>query len=284
MLSRDHSAKALFMHENKFLKTIAVASGKIGMGKTTVAANLAIAMSMQGRKVMFMDSDFGLINVDVLLRVPPKNNIHHPLNTKPVFKDVLGNSLKRINFPSSGNGLREHTSLTEFQRLNILEVIEGCTSDVDVLLIDTASGILENIAFFCSASQEIIVVTSPDRTSIVDAAALINVLYSKYQEQQFHVLVNFAKNAEEALAVFKHLSLATESCHSVSLDYLGSLPLDEAVQVAVQAQRTFVDLYPYSPASRGIIEISNNLLKSRDKVKGTLQFCIGKLIAASSPQ
>ncbi len=267
----------LFMHNKKFLKTIAVASGKVSVGKTTVTANLAIAMNKLGRKVMLMDSDFGLNNIEAQLNLPPKDHLHHMLNTELSLKDIIIEGPEGIKILSAG-----HSALTELQRLTILDAIDGCTSDIDVLLIDTTSGILENIAFFCSAAQEIIILTSPEHTSIADAAALIDVLYSRYQENQFHVLVNYVKNDEEALEVFRRLSLATEPCQSISLDYLGHLPLDEAVRVAVQAQRAFVDLYPRCPASRGIIEIGKKILKSRDKVKGTLQFCIGQILTASA--
>jgi flagellar biosynthesis protein FlhG len=273
------SLKVLFMHEKKFLKTIAIASGKFGVGKTTVTANLAIAMNKLGRKTMLMDSDFALRNIEALLHLPPKDRPQHPLNKHHLLQDILMVSPDGINIFSTGR-----SALTKLQRLNILDAIDGCTNDIDVLLIDTTSGILENIAFFCSAAQEIIILTSPEHTSITDAVALINVLNSRYQEKQFHVLVNYAKNDEEALEVFRRLSLAIETCHSISLDYLGNLPLDEAVQMAVQAQRAFVDLYPRCPASRSIIEIGKKILKGRDKVKGTLQFCIGQLLTASSPR
>jgi flagellar biosynthesis protein FlhG len=264
------------MNEKKFLKTIAVASGKVGLGKTTVAANLAIAMNKLGRKVMFMDSEFGLRNIEAQRSVQPKDHLRYRQKRVHARKDI---PVEVINILSTG-----HSTLTELQRLNILDAIDNCTNDVDVLLIDTTSKILENIAFFCSAAQEIIILTSSEHTSIADAAALINVLYNRYQEKQFHVLVNYANNDEEALDVFRRLSLATEPCQNISLDYLGSLPLDEAVKVAVRAQRAFVDIYPGSPASRGIIEIGKTLLTSRDKVKGTLQFCIGQLVTAGSPR
>jgi flagellar biosynthesis protein FlhG len=270
------------MHEKKFLKTITVASGKVGVGKTTVTANLAIAMNKLGRKVMLMGSDFGLRNIEVLLQLPTTNHRQHLLNTELSLKDILVEGPKGIKILSASQGPGELAAFTELQRLNILNAIDGCTSDIDVLLIDTVSGIAGNIAFFCSAAQEIIILTSPEHASIDDAAALINVLYSRYQERQFHVLVNSSKNDEEALAVFRRLSLATEPCQSISLDYLGSLPLDEAVHEAVKSQRAFVDLYPRCPASLGIIEISKKILKSKDKVKGTLQFCIGQLLTADS--
>lgn len=271
------------MIEQKFLKTIAVASGKVGVGKTTVAVNLAIAMNKLGRKVMLMDTDFCLRNIEILLHLPPKCHVQHLQNKELSFKNILIEGQEGINSRSDDHKPQELAVLTDLQRLNILGAIDGCTSDCDVFLIDTATGISENIAFFCSAAQEIIILTSPEHTSVADAAAIINMLYSKYQEQQFHVLINLAKSADEALDAFRRLSLATEACQSISLDYLGNLPLDDAVQAAAQAQRAFMDLYPQCPASRGIVEIGKKILKSKDKVKGTLQFCIRQLLATGPP-
>jgi flagellar biosynthesis protein FlhG len=278
------STKVPFMNEKKFLKTVAIASGMIGVGKTTVAVNLALALNTLGRKVMLMDSDFGLRNIGERPYLPPKYPIQHLLNRELSLKNIPGEDQGGCNILSAGQGSRELQDLTELQRLNILNAIDVFTGDIDVLLIDTASGISENIAFFCSAAQEIIILTSPERKSIADSAALITVLYSRYQESQFHVLVNLAKNNEEALEVFRCLSLATEQCQSISLDYLGNLPLDETVQTTAHAQQAFVDLYPLCPASLAIIELGKKILKSRDKVKGTIQFCLRQLLTAGSPR
>jgi flagellar biosynthesis protein FlhG len=272
------------MNEKKFLKTVAITSGNIGVGKTTVAVNLALAMNKLGRKVMLMDSDFGLRNIGERPYLPPKYPIQHLLNRGLSIETILGEDRGGGNILSAGHGSRELQDLTELQRLNILNAIDVFSGDIDVLLIDTASGISENIAFFCSAAQEIILLTSPEHKSIADSAALITLLYSRYQERQFHVLVNLAKNNQEALEVFRCLSLATEPCQSLSLDYLGSLPLDEAVRATAQAQRAVVDLYPLCPASQAIIELGKKILKSKDKVKGTIQFCLRQLLTAGSPR
>lgn len=274
------SIRVPFMRKIKFLKTIAIASGSIGVGKTTVAANLALAMNKLGRKVMLINSDFGLSNLEELLHAPPESL--SPLTRRLSIRDILMEGPGDVNIIAAGTGPQKLAVLTECQRLTILDALDGYTSDIDVLLIDTASRISENAAFFCSSAQEIIILISPEQTSIADAASLIAVLFSKYQEKQFRVLVNLAKNDEQALAVFRRLSLATDPCQSISLDYLGNLPRDKAVQTAVHTRRAFVDLAPQCPASQGIIEIGKKLLKSRDKVKGTLQFCFGQLLTASS--
>jgi flagellar biosynthesis protein FlhG len=138
------------------------------------------------------------------------------------------------------------------------------------------------VAFFCAAAQEIIIVTSPEPTAVADAFALIQVLFTGYQEKDFHLLVNSARNAEEGFEVFRRLSTASEKFSSISLDYLGHLPYDESVQKAVIAQRAFVDLYPNAPISRKVTEIARLFLKQEDRVKGSLQFFIGNLLSALS--
>jgi flagellar biosynthesis protein FlhG len=266
----------------KHVKTIAVASGKGGVGKTNVAANLAIALRMLGKNVMIVDADLGLSNIDVLLHLAPKRNIQHMLNDGMALKDVLIEGPHGIQILPAGSGVQELTALDEFQRLKILEAFDTYENDIDVLLIDTAAGISENVAFFCIAAQEIIIVTSPEPTAITDAYALIKVLYTRYQEKDFRVLVNSAKSPEEAVEVFRRLSLAAEKFLSISLDYLGYLPYDESVQNAVRAQKAFVDMYPNIAISKRIKEIARNILERPDKIKGSLQFFIGNLLSASA--
>jgi flagellar biosynthesis protein FlhG len=266
----------------KTVKTIAVASGKGGVGKTNVAANLAIAMRAMGKSVMLVDADLGLSNIDVLLHLAPRRNIRHLLDQGLPIKDVLTEGPHGIMILPAGSGVQELTALDEFQRLKILEAFDAYEGDVDVLLIDTAAGISENVAFFCIAAQEIVVVTSPEPTAITDAYALIKVLFTRYQEKDFHVLVNSAKSAEEAFEVYRTLSRAAEKFLSISLDYLGCLPYDEAVQKAVRAQRAFLDMYPDNAVSHSIRETAKKLLDRGDRVKGSLQFFIGNLLQASA--
>jgi flagellar biosynthesis protein FlhG len=263
------------LEKKKSVKTIAITSGKGGVGKTNVTANLAIAMRKLGRKVMIVDADLGLSNIEVLLRLAPKFNIQHVLKGGMALRDVVVEGPHGVQLLSAGSGVQELTILDEFQRLKILEAFAAYQSDIDVLLIDTAAGISDNVAFFCIASQEIVVVTSPEPTAIADASALISVLYTRYQENEFHVLVNSVKNPEEAVEAFRRLSLATEKFLCLSLDYLGFLPYDESVQSAVRAQRPFIDMYPQNPISRRITEIAKGFLGRTEKVKGTLQFFIG---------
>lgn len=269
-------------HKEKHIKTIAVASGKGGVGKTNVVANLALEIKRLGKEVMILDADLGLSNIDVLLQLAPRYNIEHILNGSMTLKDVVIQGPRGIKILPASSGEQGLTALDEFQRLRLLEAFDIYENDLDVLLIDTAAGISENVAFFCIAAQEIVIVTSPEPTAITDAYALIKVLFTKYQEKEFRILVNSARSSGEAMEAFTRLSLAAEKFLNISLDYLGFIPFDPSVQKAVRTQSAFVDSYPDCLASRKILEIASKFLDPKHKVKGTLQFFIGNLLSASN--
>ncbi len=265
----------------KYIKTIAVASGKDGVGKTNLVANLAVALHKLGKKVMIVDADLGPSNIDVLLHLEPRFNIKHLLDGGMTLSDILVEGPHGIKIFPAGSGVQELAALDEFQRLKILEAFDAFDGNIDILLIDTPADVSENVAFFCIAAQEIIVVTSPEPAATNDAYALIKVLYTRYQEKDFHVLVNSARSPEEGFEVFRRLSLATEMFPNISLDYLGSLPFDPSVQEAVRAQQAFVDMYPGHDVSKRVMEIANELQGRTDRVKGSLQFFFGNLLTAS---
>lgn len=267
--------------KKKYVKTIAVASGKGGVGKTNVVANLAIALKKLGKDVLIMDADLGLSSIDVLLNVAPRYTIQHVLNGEMRLQDILIDGPKGIKILPASSGVQELTALNEFQRLRMLEEFDSFDCNVDVLLIDTAPGISENVAFFCIAAQEIIIITSQEPTALTDAYALIKVLCTRYQEKEFFIIVNSVKNSQEGFEVFRRLSLVTERFLNISLDYLGYIPCDTNVQEAVRAQKAFVEIYPNSLAARQISEIATKVLNPNNHVKGTLQFFIGNLLAAS---
>jgi flagellar biosynthesis protein FlhG len=267
--------------KKKYVKTIAVASGKGGVGKTNVVANLAIALKKLGKDVLIMDADLGLSSIDVLLNVAPRYTIQHVLNGEMRLQDILIDGPKGIKILPASSGVQELTALNEFQRLRMLEEFDSFDCNVDVLLIDTAPGISENVAFFCIAAQEIIIITSQEPTALTDAYALIKVLCTRYQEKEFFIIVNSVKNSQEGFEVFRRLSLVTERFLNISLDYLGYIPCDTNVQEAVKAQKAFVEIYPNGLAARQISEIAAKVLNPNNRVKGTLQFFIGNLLATS---
>ncbi len=266
--------------KQKQIKTITVTSGKGGVGKSNVVANLAIALSKAGKKVMIIDADLGLSNIDVIFDLAPKYTIQHILSGEKKLADVLVDGPYGIKILAASSGVQELTELDEFQRLRLIEEFETYDADIDVLLIDTGAGISENVAFFCIASQEIVVVTSPEPTALTDAYALIKVLNTQYQEKDFKILVNSARNAEDAFEVFKRISIAADKFLSLSLDYLGFLPYDDSVPKAVRQQKAFIDAYPNSKASENLRLIAAKVLEeeSPNKIKGSLQLFLGNIL------
>ncbi len=264
---------------NKFIRTIAVTSGKGGVGKTNVVASLAVAFRKQGKEVMILDADLGLSNIDVLFDIAPKHNIQHVINGEKSLEEVIVEGPHGIKILPASSGVQELTDLDEFQRMRLINEFDSYTANIDVLLIDTGAGIAGNVAFFCVASQEIIVVTSPEPTAITDAYALIKVLSTRYQEKNFSILVNSARNKSDGFEVYRRLALAAEKFLNISLDYIGYLPFDEFVHKAVRAQKAFVDIYPGSDASLSLIDIASKINDdNRGVIKGGLQLFLGSLL------
>lgn len=267
--------------EGKTVRTIAVASGKGGVGKTNITANLAIGFSKLNKKVMVFDADLGLSNIDVILNLATKYNIKHLFTGEKKLKDLIVEGPSGIKVLPASSGIQELTELDEFQRLLLIEQFETYDDSVDYLLIDTSSGISTNVAFFCMAAQEIIILTSSEPTAMTDAYALIKVLFTKYQEKNFKVLVNNVKDEKEAKDVFRRLSIAAEKFLSISLDYLGYVPHDSLLQKAVRQQKALMEIYPESEASKSIMKIAQKIsIENNNHIKGTLQFFLGGLLKA----
>ncbi len=263
----------------KLVRTIAITSGKGGVGKTNITANLAILFSRLQKKVLILDADFGLSNIDVILNLAARYNIKHLFSGEKKLEDLIVEGPGGIKILPAGSGIQELTSLDEFQRLRLIEEFDAYDSDADILLIDTASGISTNVTFFCMAAQEIILVTSPEPTAITDAYAVIKVLFTMYQEKHFKILVNSVKDQAEAHEVFRRLSTVTEKFLSISLDYIGYVPYDSSFTKAVRSQKALIETYPNCEASRSLTEIASKLCNDANgRVKGTLQFFLGNLL------
>lgn len=271
------------MRSRKLVRTIAVTSGKGGVGKTNVVTNLAVAFRSMGREVLILDADVGLSNVDILLRLAPRHTIAHVLNGEKSLNEVIIDGPHGIKVLPAAFGAQELTNLDECQRMRLLDAFNAYDGRLDVLLIDTSAGISGNVAFFCIASQEIVVVTTPEPTALAGAYALIKVLSLRYREKRFGILVNTARSAEDATEVYRKLSVAAGGLLNASLDYMGYIPLDPSVHDAVRSQMPFMDMFPDGPASRMLRDIASRFLdRPGGSVKGTLQFFIENLYSAAA--
>ena len=250
----------------KPVRVIAVTSGKGGVGKTNIVANTAIAMARQGHRVLIMDADLSLANLDILLGLDPDWNIGHVLTGEAELRDILVEGPEGIRILPASTDSQGLTQLTDEQKLILRDQIEGLKDEVDVFIIDTSAGIGNNVIFFNKAAQDRLVIVTPEPTSITDAYALIKVLYTEHHQNTFLVLINQARSQKEAREVFKKLAAAADHfLPGVGLDYLGAVPLDANIPRAVRQQRAVIEVYPSSPASRSFAGLARKLLEMRNR-------------------
>lgn len=266
-------------HREEGIRVIAVTGGKGGVGKTNVVANLAYAMTKIGKRVLVLDADLGLGNLDVLLGLAPKYHIGHLLSGERSLDEVIVRGPNGMMILPASSGVQELTSLTEGQKLSFISELDNLKESVDILLIDTGAGISSNVLYFNTAAQEIIVVVTPEPTSITDAYALMKVLFQKHDERRFNLLVNSVKGPKEGIDVYNNLCTVADRYLDISINYLGSVPFDENLQKAVREQRAITDLYPHSKASEEFYNIARAILDSQPKkVTGNIQFLWKRLV------
>jgi flagellar biosynthesis protein FlhG len=254
-------------------RVIAVTSGKGGVGKTSIVANLALALTGYGVRVVVLDADVGLANLDIVLGLTPKYTLQHVFQEQVPIGKVLVDGPGGMKIIPSSSGVQELAELSPSQRLHLLAALETLYGQVDVLLIDTGAGISSNVMYFNMAAQEILVVVTSEPTSFTDAYALIKVLSLKYGKNRFKILVNAVKSPREAMEVFRNLSSVAQEFLSVSTDYWGYILFDEVVARAVKRRKAVLELFPQSEASRCFCSLAEKTMEtppdhlSRDTVR-----------------
>lgn len=257
------------------VRVIAVTSGKGGVGKTNIAANLAYLFSTQGKRVLLLDADAGLANIDVLLGIAPRYNLCHVLRGEKSLSEVVVRGPGGVMIVPAASGIQEMAELSRGHKMTLIEELECFGEKPDIMVIDTAAGINGNVTYFNMAANEIIVVLSPDPTSLTDAYALIKVLNRGYAIRDFLVMVNLARSAEEALRVFRRLSAATDRFLDLRVEYLGYVGYDRTVTESVRQQALFTEMFPSTRASRLLGAIADTLMndrKTRSDEPGMLKF------------
>jgi len=244
---------------NAKARVISITSGKGGVGKTSIVANLGYAFTKMGKKVLILDADLGLGNLDVLLGLAPKYNLSHVIMDEKAIEDILIEGPGKMKILPASSGIQELTNLTRKQKIKILTQLDLLIDSVDVLFIDTAAGISSNVMDFNATAQEIVVVVSPDPTSITDAYALVKVLSLKYSEKVCKLLVNRTTRLEEGREVFRQLHLVTERFLDINIEYLGCILDDDKVTKGVKSQKIVSELFPDTQASRCFRDLARKI-------------------------
>lgn len=263
---------------------LSVTSGKGGVGKTNVSVNLACCLARAGKRVVLLDADLGLANVDVLLGLTPHHNLFHLFHEGASLRDILLETPYGFSILPASSGMSEMLTLSTGQKLELLEAVDELEEQVDYLIVDTGAGIHDNVVYFNLAAQERIVVLTPEPTSLTDAYALIKVLKLRHGVEHFKVLVNMSPDAKNAREVFTRLHAASDHFLSgVSLDYIGFIPRDPAVRKAVVNQTPFCVAEPDCAAGQAMQQVAMTVQTwdVPENLDGNIKFFWKKLLFRS---
>ncbi len=268
------------------VRVIAVTSGKGGVGKSNVTVNLAVTLAQSGERVMVMDADMGLANIDVLLGLSPGLNLSHVINGECSLEETLIDGPAGIKIVPASSGVATMSDLTPAQNAGVIRSFSELTEPVDTLLIDTAAGLSDSVVSYTRAAREVIVVVCDEPASITDAYAMVKVMNRDYGVERFHVLANQAHGASQGRELYNKLARVSERFLDVTLDYLGCIPYDECLKKAVQKQKAVVEAFPRSQSATAFKQIARKTQQwpTPSSMEGHLEFFIERLVNYSAQE
>ncbi|MEG2172856.1 MAG: MinD/ParA family protein, partial [Desulfovibrionaceae bacterium] len=246
-----------------------------------LAVNLAVSLAQQGKRVVLIDADLGLANVDVVLGLTPQKNLFHLFHDGASLKDIIFPTPYGFSILPASSGMSEMLTLTTGQKLELLEAVDCLEDQLDYLIVDTGAGISDNVLYFNLAAQERLVVLTPEPTSLTDAYALIKVLKLNHGVEHFKVLVNMAADAKSAKEMFSRLYQACDHFLSgVSLDFAGLIPRDPQVRKAVVQQKPFCIMNPEGSATLAVQQVARTIQtwEIPESLDGNIKFFWKKLL------
>ncbi len=242
---------------NSNKRVVAVASGKGGVGKTNLVINLGIALAKKGKKVLILDADLGMANVDVLMDISPKYNLQHLLSGQKSLADIIVEGPNQIKIVPGGSGISELADITDEKRGRLISGFIEIENQSDITLIDTGAGISKNVLSFILAAKEALIITTPEPTAITDAYGLIKVINQRNIDIDIELLINMASNEREAKEISERIVLVSKQFLNKHVEDFGFILKDNAINQAVRKQQPFIISFPYSNASKCINNIAN---------------------------
>jgi flagellar biosynthesis protein FlhG len=262
------------------VQVIAVTGGKGGVGKTAVSVNLAAAQASRGKRVLLLDGDLGLANVDVLLGLTPRFTLEHVLDGRCTLEEAVVTAPQGFKVIPAASGISRMAELSTAQHLGLVQAFSHLTAGIDVLIVDTAAGIADSVRQFCQAAQHVLLVVRDEPASLTDAYALVKVLSREHRQRNFHVLANMTGRPGEGELLFRKLERVTSRFLDVVLDYAGEIPEDAYVRSSIREQRTLMDAYPSSAAARAFkkLALTADRWPATSSPRGNVEFFVERLV------
>jgi len=265
VLDQAHNLRELVKKNRNLARVIAVSSGKGGVGKTSTSVNLAIALAALGKRVIVLDADLGLANVEVLLGLNSFYNLQHLIEGERTMTEILVKGPGGIELVPGTSGLTKLADLSAPARQRVLAGLKELQESADFVIIDTMAGIGQNAVRFAAAADEVLVVTTPEPSAIVDAYAILKAVSAVRSEPVFRLVANMVANPQQALAVAQNLSRVAQQYLGRRLSYLGYIVRDPHVSHGVMQTYPFVLRYPNAPATKCVLSLANRLAKERSE-------------------
>jgi len=273
-------ASGLRRMKNNQVKVIAISGGKGGVGKTNVTLNMAVSLAQRGKRVLVLDADLGLANVDVLLGIRVTKNLSHVLSGECTLDEVIVEGPEGVMIIPATSGTQSMVELTDVEHAGLIQAFSSLQTPIDMLLIDTAAGISNMVVSFAQAAQDVLMVVCDEPTSITDAYALIKILSKQNGVYKFKIVANMVRSLREGQDLFTKLTRVTDRFLDASLELVACIPFDGNVRQAVRKQKVVVQAFPKTPASLAFKALAN---RSCDwpiphQPGGHIEFFIEKLL------
>lgn len=262
------------------VQVIAVTGGKGGVGKSNVSVNLGMALAELGRRVVLLDADLGLGNIDILLGISSNKTIENVLQGECDLKDIMVRGPGGIRIVPASSGTQKLSQLNSLEHAGLIQAFSDIGDDMDVLIIDTAAGISDTVLSFVRAAQEVLMVVTDEPTSITDAYAQIKLLNRDYGLFRFRIVANMVRTPQEGSALFAKLSKVTDRFLDVAMQYAGAIPQDDALRRAVQRQKAVIEAYPRSKAATAFRALAKKVdaWPLPSSPRGHLEFFVDRLV------
>ncbi|AZQ85491.1 MinD/ParA family protein [Colwellia sp. Arc7-635] len=276
----DQASGLRKMQDPQHIKVIAVSGGKGGVGKTNISLNTAISLAQLGKRVLVLDADLGLANVDVMLGLRVQRNLSHVLSGECELDDIIIKGPAGINIIPATSGTQSMVDLTPAEHAGLIRAFSDMQTKFDILIVDTAAGISDMVLSFCRASQDVLLVVCDEPTSITDCYALMKLLSRDHGLFKFKVVANMVRSSKEGQQLFAKLSKVTDRFLDVALELVAIVPFDENIRKSVRKQQAIVEAFPDSPASISIKLLAKNIISwpAPQKASGHLEFFIEQLL------